>query len=124
MKRNDRKFREQPSLFDFAESSTATQEPRLSRVSDPATSKDAEPLTSNRRFLCGVYLDEVYKSAEPLTAGEIAAKAAALHPGVIAESVRKRTAELVESGEIVVAGERRCSISGKNCRTFRAKGSS
>ena len=116
MKR-DQRYRDQPTLFDFAKS-TAVVDPPASRKSDPATNHAAEPLTSNRRYLRGLFLDQVYQSPEPLTAGEIAARASSIHEGVIAESVRKRAKELVDAGEIVVVGERKCTVSGKLCRVF------
>lgn len=89
------------------------------RRTDPATSHESANETESRAtMLQGLFLAELRRASEPLTANEVAHRAAADRPDVMPESVRKRAGELVKDGRIVVAVTRRCTVTGRNARTF------
>ena len=97
--------------------------PNIARKSDPQTSQQSAAETEKKLgSLQAVMLQMIAVSAWPATANE-AANEAAVEFGGRAESYRKRIKELLTMNLIEECGERRCEITGKNCRTFRLKGS-
>lgn len=89
------------------------------RRTDPATSHESASETESRAtMLQGLFLAELRRASEPLTANEVAHRAAADRPDVMPESVRKRAGELVKDEKIVVVGSRRCTITGRKASTY------
>ena len=96
---------------------------KLSRKSDPQTSQQSAAETEKKLGrLHTIIIREMGCFTRPVTANEIADFCSGVNGGV-AESYRKRMGELLDRGLIEECGERRCEITGKNCRTFRLKGS-
>ena len=93
----------------------------LSRKSDPITSQksaaETEPKLGKLQIAC---LDILEMTPTPMTANEIGWAASRVHSGS-PESYRKRIHELLNSGSIEECGERRCEVTGKSARTFKAK---
>lgn len=105
------------TLFD-----TETIEPPIARASDPQTSHDAAAETKLNLKKHKAYCVSVMQGKlGPRTAQEIAAEAANRFGG-IPETYRKRPHELVCDGLFEECGFRKCTVTGKNAQTFRAKG--
>ena len=88
----------------------------LARTTDPHTSHIAAAelkltATQQAALLAAAQLVSA-------TANEIGQLAASVNGGV-SESYRKRCKELVRMERLAIAGERRCSITGKLCTTYR-----
>lgn len=95
----------------------------VARKNDPLTSTTAAAEIAPQLVGCRVVALEaaryVARQYGDATANEIAARAASMSYRP-AETFRKRVHELVRLGRLIVAGERKCSTTGRMARTFRA----
>ena len=105
----------QLTLFDTPPNIARKSDPQTSQQSAAETEKIIGPL--HQSFLCCLGVMD-----RASTANEVAYECRKLDGGMV-ESYRKRAKELLDRGLIEECGERRCEITGKNCRTFRLKGS-
>jgi len=94
---------------------------KLSRRSDPITSQQSAAETQEE---LPKYQAQTLRSLKtfdkPATAREVAKVAEQLFFGMN-DTYRKRMLDLVRTGQVEEAGERRCSITGKNAMTFRVR---
>lgn len=110
----------QASLFDH-DGQPRVNEPALARTSDPPTSRQAAVEISGKLGYCAAGMLQAFKHLGQATASEAAAHAYEQDGGkVSSESYRKRAGELERAGRITVTGTRKCRVSGKQARTFRA----
>lgn len=110
---------DQQSLFAAFEAADR----RLSRESDPRTSKLAEPSAAKQLTAQQLVLWSLASFGQA-TANEIALRAESSPlntSGVRSETCRKRVAELVRSGQIEAIGERHCRITGKLATVYGSK---
>lgn len=102
----------------------STTEPDLPlfRGSDPSTSRASAraitPRLTSKRELMLLVIAEMSGSGKDPTANEAGERCRLLHGG-IAETYRKRTKELVDTGQVVVSGERSCVVTGFAAKTLR-----
>lgn len=98
--------------------------PPLARSCDPLTSTTAAAEIAPQLVGCRLVALEaaryVVRQYGDATANEIAVRAASMSCRP-AETFRKRVHELVRLGRLIVAGERKCSTTGRMARTFRVK---
>jgi hypothetical protein len=113
MKRRDQQHREQPSLFDEAPAA---------RASDPSTSHEAVEAIRPIRSAAALAMLRAIREANALGVEPTALEAATrcVHEsGGSVETYRKRIGDLASC--IDATGQRRCNITGKQARTFRAR---
>jgi len=103
---------------------------RISRKSDPITSQKSAAETDKKLTKLHTGFYELLKflcdfRKKPVTANEVAEQCLASFPGVAnQETWRKRAGELAsdEYGNLIeVVGIRKCEVTGRPARTFRAK---
>jgi len=94
----------------------------LARRSDSTTAHlGAHQIAPKLTTLQSRLLDAFRLIESPATANG-AAKVAADRHGGLAESYRKRTRELVQSGSLEIVGTAVCAVTGKVARTYRVAG--
>lgn len=102
----------------------------LSRRSDPITSQQSAAETEKKLTKLHTGFYELLKflcdfRKQPVTANEVAEQCMRSFPGVAnQETWRKRAGELAsdEYGNVIeVVGTRKCEVTGRSARTFRAK---
>jgi hypothetical protein len=91
--------------------------PNIARKSDPQTSQQSAAETEKKLGRYKAVFLQSLRHLKSATANEVAQDCVLLNGGVT-ESYRKRAKELLTDGLIEECGERRCEITGKNCRTF------
>lgn len=94
----------------------------IARHSDPIPSHQSAADTETRINTFQFFvLDAIRKSTTPLTSNEAAVEAAKQYVAAT-ETFRKRVRELARLDLVEEAGERRCTVTGKNAQTFKARG--
>ena len=89
--------------------------PLFARASDPATSKiAAAEIETRASSLRAEFVRSLRARGLPSTAQEVAAGSDV----AIRDSVRKRAAECVSAGAVVVIGSKRCEVTGKLATTY------
>jgi hypothetical protein len=114
----------QASLFDHDGQPQVNKPAALARRSDQPTSHQAAAEIAGKLGYCAANMLDAFRYLGEATASEAAQLAADAEVTegrpTQAESYRKRAGELERAGRITVTGTRKCRVSGKQARTFRA----
>ena len=90
----------------------------ISRTTDPQTSFDgAAYITPKLSVRRRQFMDAL--GHDSLTAHEVANRVATLDNIALHDTIRKRPSELVKLGQIIITGQRICTITGQRVSVYR-----